>query len=115
MKWQDDAACRGADPDLFHPERGENDKARAAKSVCAGCTVTAECLSFALANGERSGIWGGLSGKERVGMRRALGPRPIDHGTAAGYRAHLRRGEAACDSCLLAARVARAESKARAS
>lgn len=28
--------------------------------------------------------------------------RPIDHGTAAGYQTHLRRGEPACPSCLAA-------------
>lgn len=110
--WQDLSECRGCDPDLFYPERGESWKVEAAKAICAQCPVTGECLEYALDNGERAGIWGGLSGKERNGMRRAR-PRPITHGTSAGYRAHLRRGEAACDPCLVAARAQRAESKAR--
>jgi WhiB family redox-sensing transcriptional regulator len=30
------------------------------------------CLDYALSNDERFGVWGGLSEKERLGLRRAL-------------------------------------------
>jgi len=33
--------------------------------------VKAECLSYALANDERFGIWGGLSERERRRLKRA--------------------------------------------
>src|SRR6478735_5375240 len=66
--WQDDANCLGVDPDLFFPERGAS--TREAKEVCRGCVVREECLEFALQNGEKFGIWGGLSERERRRLRR---------------------------------------------
>ena len=66
--WQDDANCLGVDPDLFFPERGAS--TREAKEVCRGCVVRGECLEFALQNGEKFGIWGGLSERERRRIRR---------------------------------------------
>ncbi len=67
--WQDQANCLGVDPDLFFPERGAS--TREAKEVCRGCVVRVECLEYALANGEKFGIWGGLSERERRRIRRA--------------------------------------------
>jgi WhiB family redox-sensing transcriptional regulator len=66
--WQDEANCMGVDPDLFFPERGAS--TREAKEVCRGCVVRAECLEYALANGEKFGIWGGMSERERRRIRR---------------------------------------------
>ena len=66
--WQRYANCLGVDPDLFFPERGASTKE--AKSVCKGCVVREDCLEYALANGEKFGIWGGLSERERRRIRR---------------------------------------------
>ena len=66
--WRKDAACRDTDPDLFFPERGAS--TREAKEVCRGCVVRENCLEYALANGEKFGIWGGLSERERRRLRR---------------------------------------------
>jgi WhiB family redox-sensing transcriptional regulator len=66
--WQDEANCLGVDPDLFFPERGAS--TREAKEVCRGCVVRLDCLEFALVNGEKFGIWGGLSERERRRLRR---------------------------------------------
>lgn len=66
--WQDQANCLGVDPDLFFPERGAS--TREAKEVCKGCVVREDCLEYALANGEKFGIWGGLSERERRRLRR---------------------------------------------
>ena len=68
--WQDQANCLGVDPDLFFPERGAS--TREAKEVCRGCVVRGECLEYALANGEKFGIWGGLSEDERRDVRRKM-------------------------------------------
>jgi WhiB family redox-sensing transcriptional regulator len=66
--WQERANCLGVDPDLFFPERGAS--TREAKAVCRGCEVRSECLEYALQHGEKFGIWGGLSERERRRVRR---------------------------------------------
>lgn len=69
MSWQIKANCLGVDPELFFPERGMS--TREAKEVCRGCMVKQDCLEFAIANGEKFGIWGGLSERERRHIRRS--------------------------------------------
>ena len=66
--WKQSANCLGVDPDLFFPERGAS--TREAKRVCSACVVREECLEYALANGEKFGIWGGMSERERRRVRR---------------------------------------------
>jgi WhiB family redox-sensing transcriptional regulator len=66
--WWHAALCKGVDPDLFFPTQGEPTKE--AKAVCAGCPVRTECLEYALANSERTGVWGGTSERERRALRR---------------------------------------------
>lgn len=68
LAWQDLANCRGADPDLFFPERGAS--TRTAKGICRECSVRLECLEFAIVSSEKFGIWGGLSERERRKIRR---------------------------------------------
>lgn len=64
------AACRGIDPDLFHPDRGQS--TREAKTVCASCSVRVACLEWALATHQVHGIWGGTSERERRRIRTRL-------------------------------------------
>ncbi len=80
--WQSKANCMGVDPELFFPERGAS--TREAKEVCRGCVVKGDCLEYALANGEKFGIWGGLSERERRKVRRsrALARRAAEVATA---------------------------------
>ena len=66
--WKDLSNCLGVDPDLFFPERGAS--TREAKEVCRGCEVRIDCLEYALQNGEKFGIWGGMSERERRRIRR---------------------------------------------
>lgn len=66
--WSEQANCRGVDPDLFYPERGVS--TAEPKRVCSGCVVRDDCLEYALVNGEKFGIWGGLSERERRRIRR---------------------------------------------
>lgn len=63
LAWQADALCTQTDPEAFFPEKGGS--TREAKQVCALCGVRDQCLSYALENDERYGIWGGLSERER--------------------------------------------------
>jgi len=69
--WWARAACRGIDPDLFFPERGDNAAVAAARTVCQGCPVQGACLDYALAICEDRGIFGGLTGTQRRALRRA--------------------------------------------
>ena len=68
FSWKQDANCLGINPDLFYPERGVS--SAQAKSVCRGCTVKEQCLEYALQNGEKFGIWGGMSERGRRVLRR---------------------------------------------
>jgi WhiB family redox-sensing transcriptional regulator len=63
LSWQDDALCAETDPGAFYPDKGE--PAKVAKDICRRCPVIAECLDYALRNGERYGVWGGLSERQR--------------------------------------------------
>ena len=65
-------ACRGTDPNLFFPDRGES--LEPAKRICGECVVRDECLEHALLNGERFGVWGGTSERERRRLRRTRRP-----------------------------------------
>ena len=64
-QWRSQAACRGLDPELFFPKRGE--RVGAAKAVCARCPVCAECLELGLE--EHLGVWGGTTEYERRRIR----------------------------------------------
>ena len=68
LAWQERALCAQTDPEAFFPEKGGS--TREAKRVCMSCDVRPECLSYALANDERFGIWGGLSERERRKLKR---------------------------------------------
>jgi WhiB family redox-sensing transcriptional regulator len=68
LAWQDQANCKGANADLFFPERGAS--TRAAKAICRECLVREDCLEFAITAGEKFGIWGGMSERERRRVRR---------------------------------------------
>jgi len=72
-EWMKEGACRDMDPDLFFPERGES--TREAKAVCQECPVRVDCLTYALENSIKHGIWGGLSERERHRIRRQLNQR----------------------------------------
>lgn len=67
-RWRDLALCAQTDPEAFFPDKGKS--SQPAKRVCARCEVRAQCLQYALNHGERFGIWGGLSVRERRTLAR---------------------------------------------
>lgn len=71
--WDDDAACRGLDTDLWFSRDVEG--IAAARAVCARCLVRAECLAYALEHNIDGGIWGGRTEDERRILRRAASRR----------------------------------------
>jgi WhiB family redox-sensing transcriptional regulator len=107
--WMGEAICSQVDPEVFYPEKGGT--TAPAKLICAQCPVVDECLAYALEHGERFGIWGGLSDRER----RRLGERPHKErtpapcGTPAAYQRHYRDKEKPCDACRRADRANQAE------
>lgn len=66
--WMADGLCRQVDGEVWFPEKGSSN--RDAKRVCMACPVRAECLQYALDNGEQYGVWGGLSVAERIKLRK---------------------------------------------
>jgi WhiB family redox-sensing transcriptional regulator len=75
MDWLAEAACRGADTNLFYPDTVGCKASEAAKDICQGCPVVTECLDWAMRNTE-IGVWGNTTDKERVKLRRQAGIRP---------------------------------------
>jgi WhiB family redox-sensing transcriptional regulator len=74
-EWVERAACRRMSPALFFAvARSEHTRVevKAAKAVCAICDVQEECLEFAIRTGQREGIWGGLTDRERRKVRQAV-------------------------------------------
>lgn len=71
MPWYEDARCRTTgDPAWFYPDGGASHYSRQAKAVCSACPVRTQCLTWALENNERWGVWGGLSERERRQLQR---------------------------------------------
>lgn len=76
------AACKGVNPDIFHPKgiQGkvptnydpltdphtveECQQAVKAK-YCAGCTVSEECFAYTMETGQQRGVWGNTTEQER--------------------------------------------------
>lgn len=67
-QWHNDSACLDFPEVDFYPRRGQSTKE--AKSICKDCLVKDECLFVNL--GDRYGIWGGLSERQRRRFRRAI-------------------------------------------
>lgn len=68
--WEERAACRGADVDLFFSaDEGDQQQALA---YCVVCEVRQECLETAIVNGEAFGIWGGLVESDRRAYVRGI-------------------------------------------
>ncbi|MBC6463563.1 WhiB family transcriptional regulator [Actinomadura sp. HBU206391] len=64
-----ESECRTEDPELFFPI-GLGDavlgQIEQAVSICHRCSVKAQCLNYALINGIKHGIWGGLTEQRRI-------------------------------------------------
>ena len=76
--WRVDAACRDTDPDLFFPVGTTGpaiEQIASAKAVCGECDAQSECLEFALATNQDSGVWGGTSEEERRKLRKQYAAR----------------------------------------
>jgi len=79
--WRNQAACRGADINLFFSERGDHGTLKTATEICNGtnttppCPVKQQCLDYAnsMADsfyGDNHGVYGGLVPNQRIQLRR---------------------------------------------
>lgn len=68
LSWQEQALCAQTGSEFFFPEPGSS--VREAKRICGLCEIRSACLEYALDHDERFGVWGGLSEKERLSLRR---------------------------------------------
>jgi hypothetical protein len=66
------APCQSTDPEIFFPDPTDHETIKVAKEFCASCKTEVKnmCLSFALENKIRYGVWGGLTEHERMNLRR---------------------------------------------
>jgi len=60
--WREHANCRRSGVDFYPADRTG---VLAAKRLCRSCPVRIPCLEHALEQGEKLGVWGGLSEDER--------------------------------------------------
>jgi WhiB family redox-sensing transcriptional regulator len=110
--WRSEAACRGLDPNLFHPERGE-DNAKA-KAVCASCPSVQPCAIYAISAPDLKGVWGGLTEEERTAARRVLGRMRNCPECGEAFHAPVQSSPYCGDECRHAVRLrSKAESHAR--
>ena len=71
--WHHRAACQEQDPEMFFPNRSDEQQIQAAQRVCSGCPVRSACLAEVMAwepPGARYGVVGGLSAQQRRRMQR---------------------------------------------
>ena len=63
--WRVSAQCRNGDPDRLFVRGAKQQEAR---SICRGCPVLTQCLSYALDERVEFGVWGGMTERERRAM-----------------------------------------------
>ncbi|HEY9249373.1 MAG TPA: WhiB family transcriptional regulator [Rariglobus sp.] len=63
------ALCAQTDGNLWFPDFGE--PTRTARAICERCPLQDACLDYALTRGERFGVWGGVSERDRRKLRKA--------------------------------------------
>lgn len=67
-EWERRAICKQIGTKAFYAEKA-NEYSRA-RAVCGMCSVKAQCLERALTDGEKHGMWGGLTAPERLALLR---------------------------------------------
>ncbi|MFJ4966859.1 WhiB family transcriptional regulator [Streptomyces sp. NPDC088729] len=74
--WHVRGACHGMDVEdaeaVFFPGPRDHEDIAEAKELCGWCPVRRDCLDFALENGLKEGIWGGLTKAERAPLHKYL-------------------------------------------
>jgi WhiB family redox-sensing transcriptional regulator len=64
-------SCADADPEVFHPKKGDHAAIKIAKRICSHCPILDTCREHSI--DEQYGIWGGLGPRERRVLRKRRG------------------------------------------
>lgn len=78
LPWADEALCAQTDPELFFGDLPhtyvtvDGDKTMTAKAICRRCPAKPDCRAYAMADTTLSGVWGGLTERERRDERGRL-------------------------------------------
>ena len=71
LPWADQALCASTDPELFFGDHGhtyvtiDGNREMTAKAICRRCPVIEPCREYAMADWHLSGVWGGMTERER--------------------------------------------------
>lgn len=71
--WQDAAACRTEDPELFYASERDPRGVEAAREICGRCPSRTGCLTAAYQEGDTWAIRGGLTNRQRGALLRKHG------------------------------------------
>jgi hypothetical protein len=63
--------CSQTDPDLFYNDKPDSNVTKQLRLICAKCPKLVDCKEYAIHN-ERDGFWGGLTARERQGVRKRI-------------------------------------------
>jgi WhiB family redox-sensing transcriptional regulator len=94
--WQNLAACRDEDPELFFPVGNTGPalmQIEEARAVCNRCSVADICLKWAIETGQDAGVWGGLSEDERRALKRREARKAINKRHSTGKSSGITFGE----------------------
>ncbi len=78
-QWHSQAVCRGVDPEIMFPGRGQP-----VRPIAEACPVRAACLAQAMHERAHQGVWGGASERHRRTLRRT-GRIVMAHGDVATF------------------------------
>lgn len=87
--WQKHAACAGMDVNIFFPKRGETEKAKQAKKICASCPVVDDCREYSIELAKEFdtvGIFGGLAAINRKHVMRERGMKVVYRQSYTAYQ-----------------------------
>lgn len=114
------AACKGADTELFFPVSTSFRAYSAAAQYCLRCPVWRECLQYALDENIGDGMWGGSTPEHRTEIKAGkvdaakFEPGHCDKGgTEAGYERERRLGVPNCERCSAEVAALSAQRKSR--
>jgi WhiB family redox-sensing transcriptional regulator len=66
--WMDSGLCNGGDAERWHSY--VDDDVAYAKRICRSCPVVTSCRQWGLDHDEASGIWGGLTERDRQNLHK---------------------------------------------